>query len=153
MGYYVQTVSSDLTFKDGVDFDEVLEHVKQEMFTDEMLLKKANGGGWPKEGKSVAEHTWYSWTDTQACRDATHIADIVEQFFRGSAEWADDYSSFTVNVDSKIGQEDVLLETLAPFLTDGSHLHYRGEDGSLFGWEVRNGTLVNVKAIIVWEDA
>jgi hypothetical protein len=150
MGYYVQSVSSKFTFKPDTDFDKVLQHVKDTMFTDEALLKKARGGSSATEGRAVEEYTWYSWTDTKACRNAMDIYEIIEQFFSGDIHHSDDGMGFDVWVDNKIGQEDILLDALTPFLVDGSHLYYRGEDGSHFGWRVEGGVLRDVLATITW---
>lgn len=149
MGYYVSTISSQFTFKPGTDLKAVLDDVKQKMFTDEALVSKARGGAWPKEGKAVEDHSWYSWTNTRECRQAGDIYDIIQQFFE-TVDISDDRMSFEVYVDNKIGQEDVLLEHLAPYLEDDSHLRYRGEDGDLFGWRVKGGRLVEEQATVTW---
>ena len=149
MGYYVESISSNFTFKPGTDLVAVLQHVKQEMFTDEALEKKATGGSWPKEGKDIGAVTWYSWTNTAACRSATSIYDILGEFFE-DVDISDCGMEFTVYVNTKLGQEHILLKTLAPFLVDGSHLYYRGEDGSHFGWRVENGISCEVNATLTW---
>jgi hypothetical protein len=137
MGYYVSTVSSKFTFKPGTDLTTVLQDVQKNMFSD-------------RNGKDIADVAWYSWTNSRECRAATDIYQIIEQFFE-TVDIADDRMSFEVYVDNKIGQEDVLLEFLAPYLEDGSHLRYRGEDGDLFGWRVQDGALLEERATVTWD--
>ena len=143
MGYNVESISNSFTFKQGTDLKAVLAHVKQTMFTDAALLENAMGGVWPRSRDDIGSNVWYSWTNTHECRTADSIFDIINQFF-DLAEMSEDYMQFTVSPIEKIGQEDVLLKALAPFLEDGSHLYYRGEDGVEFGWRVVDGTLQEV---------
>lgn len=150
MGYYVSTVSSKFTFKPGTDLTAVLQDVQKNMFSDHALETHARGGAWPWYGKDIADVAWYSWTNSRECRAATDIYQIIEQFFE-TVDIADDRMSFEVYVDNKIGQEDVLLEFLAPYLEDGSHLRYRGEDGDLFGWRVQDGALLEERATVTWD--
>lgn len=149
MGYYTTLTGYDVRWKEGTDEGQVLQHVKETMFTDEALLKEASGGSWPiPQDKPVSTYKWYSWTDTEVCRNATDINTIITQFFDGNTinagEWWPEF-------DSKKGDEDILMRTLAPFIAEDSYMEWRGEDGYLYRWEFDGDRMVEVTGTVVWE--
>lgn len=145
MGYYVEALNNKLSFKSVEDKDRALIAVKEQMFTDAALKAKAYGGSYPRpEGEyNVAEYHWYSWTNTETCRNATDIYEIIEEFV--NEVMVDDTNplSFSIYFDSKTGQEDILFETLAPFLENGSYANWQGENGEHYRWEF-DGTRMRV---------
>jgi hypothetical protein len=52
----------------------------------------------------------------------------------------------------KIGQEDELFAVLAPFVEDGSFIEMQGEDGAMWRWVFRDGTVKMVEPKIEWGD-
>lgn len=151
MGYYTQLVNCDVRFKKGTKMKEVLQHVKDTMFTDEALLANATGGRFPKSG-DIAADTWYAWTNTKVCREATKLATILNEFFE-EAELVkvDGLVELRARHDNKQGQEQLLMQTLAPFLTDDSSMEWVGEDHERYMWEFDGTTLVEKYATLVWE--
>lgn len=148
MGYYTTLSSHDVRWKDGTNEAEVLQYVKATMFTDEALLAHASGGSFPiKAGAPVSSYKWYSWIDMAKCRNAPHIADIIGEFFD---EAAITDGEFWLLFDSKKGDEDVLLQTLAPFIEAGSYMEWRGEDGYLYRWEFDGTTMTEKSGEVVW---
>ena len=149
MGYYTTLTGYDVRWKEGTDEAQVLQHVKETMFTDEALLKHAGGGSWPiKEGAPVASYKWYSWTDTEACRNAETIGFILNQFFDDVT--IDEAGDWWPEFDSKKGQEDHLMEVLAPFIDAGCYMEWRGEDGYLYRWEFDGERMTEKSGEVVW---
>jgi hypothetical protein len=56
-----------------------------------------------------------------------------------------DGSLSLVHYDSKVGQEDLFLEAIAPFATPGSYIEWKGEDGFRWRDEVDGGTLQSIR--------
>lgn len=151
MGYYTQLVNVDVRFKEGTDMDAALQHVKDTMFTDEALLAYATGGRYPKTG-DVAADTWYAWTNTNVCRNATELDTILKEFFdEAELVTVDGLIELRAQHDNKKGQEDLLMQALAPFLTDDSSMEWVGEDHERYMWEFDGTTMVEKYATLVWE--
>ena len=135
MGTYITLIDSQVSWKDAAARASALPHVQATLFTDEALLALADGGnyGGTSDQQPVAQRRWYSGTNTLACRSATDIADILREFFdrfddQGETHWP-------LAFDNKLGQQQLLLETLAPFIGPGSYLIWEDEDGDRFRWE------------------
>lgn len=103
--------------------------------------KTARGGRSPKSG-DVLEDYWYSWTDSKALLKATTLAEFMGQFFE-ELDYYTESRTFTFSDNNKIGQEDALMEHLAPFLQDtpeGSYAaEWTGEDGAHWAWRIEGG--------------
>jgi hypothetical protein len=104
-----------------------------------------------KAGQLVERY--FAWVDMDELRAATTLeaacaacgwslgvaidgtGDIVEIYF----EW------------EKIGDEDILFATLAPFVDDGSYIHMIGEDGEHWRWIFKGGTMRKQHARMAWD--
>lgn len=53
--------------------------------------------------------------------------------------------------DDKTGQEDVFLRFLAPFITAGSYIDWRGEEGEIFRWEFDGEKMAELDGKVVWQ--
>lgn len=150
MGYYVALTDYDVAWKDEAAKEAALAHVKATMFTDEALETQASGGqfGGNSATLPVAMRAWYSWVSTDVCRKATDIGEIIEEFF--DAYYLYDELQWHVEFDSKAGQEDLLMKTLAPFIEAGSYMAWRGEEGELYRWMFDGETMTTQEAEIVW---
>ena len=42
----------------------------------------------------------------------------------------------------KLGDDEIFLSALAPYVEDGSYLEFEGEDGYSWRWSFKNGKLV-----------
>lgn len=142
MGYYVQTRGVSLAFKPGTDLAAVLKHVHETMFTPEAVAKYGSGGSY-YGGRKV--ESWYAWVDTDAALACTSIDELIGLFV-DEFEWLDtpEDLDFRISMDSKSGQEDLLFKHLAPFISAGSFVEWRGEDDALWCW-VFDGTSMHTK--------
>ena len=52
----------------------------------------------------------------------------------------------------KLGQEDLLFEVIAPFVTPGSHIEMHGEDGTIWRWQFDGKTCKEVTAKVTFGD-
>jgi hypothetical protein len=50
----------------------------------------------------------------------------------------------------KYGDDTVLFTAIAPFVEPGSYIEMNGEDGALWRWIFKNGTVDEVSATITW---
>jgi hypothetical protein len=140
MGYYVTyNLKLRIPAKDVQRALDIFNH----LHTDEMLKKYARGGSYPQTDK-IQECYWYSWVTNPrqpyaSLTEAFSNWCIVEE----NAEYATDPETqdFIVsgNYDNKWGQQDFLIEQLAPVLND-TVIHVTGEDRAQYHWVVENHT-------------
>ena len=139
MGYYI-TYSVRLVIL-GNDIERALA-IFNHLHTDEMLIHHACGGNPFSKETPINAHHWYSWVDnpdkpyktlTEAftnwglvTNDVIYLTDEETQDFIVSGTY-----------HSKHGQQDFLIEQLAPVLTD-TVIHVTGEDGAQFDWVVED---------------
>ena len=104
-----------------------------------------------KRGGSSNGEKWFSWmNDTEI-----ETTDTVENVFNQLGFETDKVDGgFTLTgYNSKTGQEDLFLAVMAPFTKDGSYIEWRGEDGALWKFEIRNGRMFRTESEIVWTNS
>lgn len=108
---------------------------------------KMNGGSWtPVIGKT---DSWYSWVNM----NFVNTNDIKEIFncWRWDITTDDEGNIIDIYFDgSKLGDDAVLFEAIAPYVKDGSYIQMQGEDEALWRWCFSNGTLEEKPTTITW---
>jgi hypothetical protein len=89
-----------------------------------------------------------SETNTLACRSANEIGTILRESFDRFEDEGGTRSQLAF--DNKQGQQQLLIETLAPFITPGSYLNWEDEDGDQFRWEFDGADLVERSIAMQW---
>jgi hypothetical protein len=141
MGYYVTLTDSNFVIPET---PEVLAAIK-EMDTKFDAIKR--GGSYGPEGKT---EKWFSWMPQLSGFESVRA--VFEALGFDCYDGTEPDSFYLQSYDSKTGQEDLFLAVVAPFVRDGSYTEWRGEDGALYRYEVRNGRLVQSEARIEWTD-
>lgn len=142
MGYYVSTREVDVTVP-ADKVDAAFEAVKELNKHDNMK----RGGSWGATGRSQA---WFSWMDPDYDKTAAGLADVFTMLGFEDSEYREDDTFVLGAYDSKTGQEDLFLETIAPFVADGSHIMWEGEDGELWVNVFDQGAMETKNVKIVW---
>ena len=141
MGYYVTLIDSDWRIPET---QEVLDAVRR-IDTDWHELKR--GGSY---GANGVEESWFSWMNG----DWTEVETVAEIFqMLGFETHTQDGAVNVYGYDNKTGQEDLFLAAVAPFMPDGSYTEWRGEDGGVWRYVVRDGKLMYQEPTIVWPEA
>jgi hypothetical protein len=128
MGYYISLRASNFY----IENDKKEEALK--LFKDNMLSRvdELGRGGCFAEGKK--KETWFSWTDTKRLQETQTIEDVIKQF-GWEPETDNDGNIVDLYFDhDKMGQEDLLFDTIAPCVRAGSYLDMEGEEGDLWRW-------------------
>lgn len=147
MGYYV-TYTGSLTLKPGMEAQALA------------ALKALNGrhenksGGQypasavrPADSQSVSDNPneWYAWMPWNYDELCDSVADVLEML---GFDW---YEDGEIGYDSKIGDEDVFLRALGPFVEAGNVINCRGEDGELWRYVFDGSTATIQNGRIVYE--
>jgi hypothetical protein len=137
MGYYV-TYSLKLRIR-AKNISKALE-IFNNLHTDEMLVKYARGGMYPREGKEVSEMYWYSWVNNPkepytSLEEAFKNWRIVENNVKYCTEKKTGDFLVSGKYNDKIGQQDFLIKMLAPVLSN-TYIDVTGEDFVHYIWIV-----------------
>ena len=52
----------------------------------------------------------------------------------------------------KMGDDDTIFKTIAPFVQDGSFLEFKGEDNNHWRWVFKKGQMMEINPRTVWEE-
>lgn len=149
MGYYVTITDVDFVIPDT---EEVLAALRDLNKRDDLKHGGVYTGGEMKE-------RWFSWMPPK-WEEFENVADIFGE--KGLGFTVDYYKneeedgSITKEVivtyyDNKIGQEELFLSVVAPFMRPGSFIAWRGEDGAMWRDYVGiDGKLYRQDAEIKW---
>lgn len=141
MGYYVTLIDSDWRIPET---QEVLDAVRR-IDTDWHELKR--GGSY---GANGVEESWFSWMNGD-WTEAETVAEIFQML--GFETHTQDGAVNVYGYDNKTGQEDLFFAAVAPFMPDGSYTEWRGEEGDVWRYVVRDGKLMYQEPTIVWPEA
>ena len=126
MGYCMYSEESTFEIKEE-NLDPAFKHCKK------MLVK---------------ENVKYAWVDNQTLRDSKNLFEFLEE-----CRWCYDLEDKTIGfIGEKYGNEEILFNTLAPFVEDNSYIKMVGEDGGLWKWIFKNGECKKIEPKIIWEE-
>jgi hypothetical protein len=143
MGYYIQQTDSDIFIPKEL-FPLALQAIKKIMLD----TKKMNGGSWDADGP---QERWYSWVDTSEVLKAETLKDALDAWrWEAYLSEGGDIADLTF-VGEKSGQDEILLNVIAPYVKEGSYVSMRGEDGELWRWYFDGERCVEKYGRVVYE--
>lgn len=145
MGYYVTLKNADWLLPIAYE-DLALDALKKINAPEFDHLKR---GGRYAEGGRVA--SWYSWMPEDYDKTVTSVQEILELL--GFECKSTDEGTRITAYDSKTGQEDLFLSTIAEYVAPGSFIDWLGEDGERFRYEFDGKTMSVLEARIVYGGA
>ena len=132
MGYFVKGSGAIVINK------QHHEELYEELMALNYLPDTEKRGGAYSNGKRTA--AWFSWMPA----DLRELPTVSAVFQRLGFDTNTDAEGnlHLLAYDNKQGQEELFMQTAAPFVKDGSVFQWWGEDGAVWFWEFRNGNLV-----------
>ena len=122
MGYYIHMREQDFF----LPVDKLEEAHAAMIALDKTHDDQKHGGSW-QEGKKVDR--WFSWMPTNYASTLATAQAILEEL--GFDVQLDEMGNIiSLHYDSKIGQEELFLKAIAPFVREGSYINWVGEDGA-----------------------
>ena len=132
MSYYMQFLDSEI-FIPGEDIGSVHKAL--------IDLAKKNSGRIP-------------YVDTEVISRSKTLEDAFEEWSWKAEFYYDGELTNLYFVDAqKVGAEDMLFETIAPWVKDGSYILVRGEEGEVWRWFFNEGVCKVQHGTIVFEDS
>lgn len=133
MGYYVSTIEAEF-FLSKVNFDDAYKAMCALNDRDDLKRGGSYGGGGidarsdRPAGLNYHPHKWFSWLDPDYPDKLKTTPDILQQI-GFDLHYDDNGNIVYLQYDNKMGQEDLFLEAIAPFVKRNSYIIWRGEDG------------------------
>jgi len=93
----------------------------------------------------------FSWVDTKDFLFARTL-DAAMRAWRWQLERVDDEICDIYFEGSKLGDDELLFQTIAPYVEPGSYIEMQGEDGLIWRWCFDGKTCTEKTAKIIWED-
>lgn len=160
MGYYVDIEECEF-FLAKQDFEKAYKACVA--LNDRDDLKSGGGGGFtlpngekmkwgdPRpEGMNYHPMKWFSWMEPDYPETLKTFPEILIQLgFDISYDEAGNIYGLSYN--SKIGDEALFLEAIAPFVKSGSYINWIGEDHTMWRNEFNGGKMTTKTARVVWE--
>lgn len=144
MGYCMEQRGADF-FIAKENFQNVVQAIK-DMLKD--VWEKGDGCSW-KDGKQISAN--YSWVRNEEIENANNIEQIFNAW-RWQIEFDPNENINNIYFEGgKLGQDDLLFETIAPWVGEYSYIEMQGEDGFLWRWVFENGKMEEKEAKISWE--
>ena len=145
MGYNIQYLHADI-FIDAKDIDSVYKAVTN------LANETHRGSGFVAQGGKIkSKH--FAFVDTDGLRQSKTLEEALEQWnwkvgFDDEGNLRELYFLDT----QKLGDEAILFETIAPWVTDGSFILLAGEEGAISRWYFKDGVCKTQWATLVFED-
>jgi hypothetical protein len=142
MGYYVSQEDAEF-FISKDNFDRCLAAIKGLMGQEDKMTGESWSGG-------VQTGRWFYWVDTEKVLAAQTLIEAL-----GAWQWEAVTSDGDI-VDilfqgEKLGADDNLFETIAPFVKCGSYIEMRGEEGELWRYFFKGGKMFHKEPIVSWD--
>lgn len=154
MGYYIHTTDSDFYVAKS---KQRPAYVALCALNDRDDLKR--GGSWGGDGVNAdsprpagMDHhpaKWFSWMAADYPSKCNTLGEVLAEL-GFDVDYDPDDNIVGLSYSSKIGQEALFLETMAPFVRDGSYINWQGEDGEHFRYEFSNGSMRQMEGRVVW---
>jgi hypothetical protein len=141
MGYYIDQVDHNF-FIDN-------KHIPSLIATIHSLSKDESNMSGGSFDSSQKIYSCYSWVNMSF----TDYNDIKEIFkcWRWHIDQDENGNIDSINFEGqKLGDDDILLRAIAPYVKDGSYIEIRGEDNSLWRWAFKNGKFMETYPNISW---
>lgn len=102
-----------------------------------------------KRGGSSNGDKWFSWMNNINADLWSSIEQAIEDWGFEVVQIGD--GGFCLYYDNKTGQEDEMLNAIAPYVEDGGYVIWRGEDGSMWKDCFEDGQVVQKTAKVTFE--
>ena len=133
MGYCIEMRSANFLIRKENE-DAALDAVKK--LGNGSNDDRAHGGGMGRK--------WFSWMNNANPNDWDTLKDAMKAWrYPIKKDESGNWGKISFDGE-KIGQEDLLFNTLAPFVEPGSVITMEGEDGSVWHWEFDGKTCKEV---------
>ena len=106
---------------------------------------------WEALKKKLNGNSIHMWVDNRAAITAPSFERTMEKC-RWSVETYDTHDVEEINFEGeKLGNDDIIFKTLAPYVEPNSYIQMQGEDGYIWRWVFDGKTVVEKAGRIVFD--
>jgi len=103
-------------------------------------------------GENSMGDRWYSWVNTEKFVSAKTLEEALEEW-GWEIQLAEDGDAYFLQfVNEKLGDDEVLLNAIAPYVEDGSYIEIAGEDADWWRWVFKGGKMFEITPEITWPE-
>lgn len=134
MGYYIDMIDSRFEIKKE-NFTLALANLKRSFVPVNMTCYDYIDG---------KQYPHFSWVDTKIVLESETLEKALEEI-RYSPKHNNNGDICNVEfTGQKYGDEKVFFNALAPYVENGSYVTFEGEDGCVWKWLFKNGTVEKI---------
>lgn len=142
MGYYVEHVDGDF-FIEEKNIVDVVVAIHRLASADSSYM---SGQGYDNNGNLTPCYSWVNST----YMNTTNIKDIFN-YWRWNIHFDESGNIDGISFDAeKLGDDEILMEAIAPFVKQHSFIEMRGEDGAMWRWLFKNKQMKTIYPKIIW---
>lgn len=134
MGYYMHTMESFFSFQEGKEpeaFQAIID-----LFQSPNLIATY--------GYGTGANAHLSWITTPNVLKSTNIIEALN-----TVRWKYDPSSHTLDfIGENLGEDLLIFNFIAPYVTPGSYVQMSGADGTIWRWIFKDQKCVEVTATV-----
>ena len=132
MGYCVHTTNVSFFIKKE-NFDAAFKAACELNWRNDLKGGGTYGPGRPNPlPKGPNEWCCFSWVDWNYHETCKHLFDVLNEFGFDYIEQDEEGNIVGLSFDSKTGDEEKLLDAIAPFIHPGSYIEWRGEEDDIW---------------------
>lgn len=143
MGYYVSMDISNLTITKK-NIAKALKAINA-LFEPATIKKQGSGGSYEGGKQTKWNYSWVTFPDG----GFKSLKDALNEWRYETNELPNGDLEVDYFTGEKLGDDPVLWEALAKYLTDGA-IYCRGEDGALWCWEIKNGKFKELDGTVTY---
>lgn len=130
MGYYMNQIEANFTIKK--------EYVDKAYNALKELFSKGD--------------TSLAWINNKVASNSKSFTEIMLKCrWQVESNEEGDYDTIYFNGEKCGGDEEVVLDTIAPYVENDSYIQMQGEDGEQWRWVFNNGEVIEKHAKLIWE--
>jgi len=137
MGYYVNTEDINVVVPKDL-LEDAYEAICDLNQHDDL---KRGGSRGPGPDKSENKF-WFSWMPEDIAAACPDLLSVVSTLGFDDSEYDKDGNLVLGHYSNKTGQEDLLIDAIAPFVQEGSYVIWKGEDDTYYKWEFNDGKML-----------
>lgn len=152
MGYYVDTAEQEMIIKKD-QFDNCYKAMCE--LNDHNELK--HGGCFGSENNEKSKHPkwdenkWFSWLEWNYPETCSNFIELLQEIGFENLKYDEEGNLIGFYYSNKTGQENLFFNAIAPYITKGSYINWRGEDGELWQWYFDGEKMIHKNAVIHYE--
>lgn len=103
------------------------------------------------DGMNYHPAKWFSWMDAnypETCKTAVEILEMLG--FQCGYDSDGNINGLYYN--SKMGQEDLFLQVIAPYVGDGCYINWTGEDDEYWQYRFKDGVMTHHDGRVVFDE-